>query len=156
MPSLWPMLRSRRIRWCASGLCLLGICWVGLISFWPRHRLNLLLVTLDTTRADHLGCYGYVAARTPALDALAARGVLFENSYTVVPLTLPSHATMFTGLTPREHGIHDNGAGRLPSETPILADILRSQGYETGAFVASYVLNAKFGLDRGFETYDDD
>ena len=156
MSSLWSKLSSRRVRWCAAALCLLAVCWVGLIRLWPRQRLNLLLVTLDTTRADRLGCYGYAAARTPTLDALADRGVLIEQAYTVVPLTLPSHATMFTGLTPREHGIHDNGAGRLSSEPPVLADILRSQGYDTGAFVGSYVLNAKFGLDRGFETYDDD
>ncbi len=139
-----------------SVLCLLGVCWLGVAWFWPRQRLNLLLVTLDTTRADRLGCYGYAAGQTPALDALAARGVLFENSYTVVPLTLPSHATMFTGMTPREHGLHENGTGKLSVDLPVLAEILRAQGYETGAFVASYVLNAKFGLDRGFDIYDDD
>lgn len=156
MPSLWAKLCSRRVRWCAAGLCLLGICWASVISFWPRERLNLLLITLDTTRADRMACYGYSPGQTPALDALAARGVLFEKCYTVVPLTLPSHATMFTGLTPREHGIHDNGAGSLSAQPPVLADILRTQGYDTGAFVASFVLNSKFGLNRGFETYDDD
>ncbi len=156
MSSLRSLLQSSRIRWCAAGLCALGLFWIGWISLRPRPRLNLFLVTLDTTRADRMGCYGYRPAQTPALDDLAQRGVLFEKCYTVVPLTLPSHATMFTGLSPREHGIHDNGAGRLSSQPPVLADILRTEGYDTGAFVASFVLNAKFGLNRGFETYDDD
>jgi arylsulfatase A-like enzyme/Tfp pilus assembly protein PilF len=117
---------------------------------------NLLLVTLDTTRADRLGAYGYVAAYTPALDGLAARGTTFDAAYTPAPMTLPAHATLFTGLQPPEHGARVNGEHRLAAGIPTLAERLASGGYRTGAFVAAFVLDAKFGLDRGFEHYDDD
>lgn len=124
--------------------------------FWPRPRLNLLIVTLDTTRADRLGCYGYDPALTPVLDGLALQGVLFERAYATVPLTLPAHASMFTGLYPPEHGIHTNGKNKLAAELPTLAEVLRRQGYRTGAFVASFVLDSKFGMDQGFQHYGDD
>jgi arylsulfatase A-like enzyme/Flp pilus assembly protein TadD len=117
---------------------------------------NLLLITLDTTRADHLGCYGARDALTPALDALAARGTVFDRAYTASPLTLPSHTTIMTGLEPPEHGLRVNGTSRLASDVPTLAEILAGRGYRTGAFVAAFVLNHQFGLDRGFATYDDD
>jgi arylsulfatase A-like enzyme/Tfp pilus assembly protein PilF len=122
----------------------------------PPARPNVLLVTLDTTRADHLGCYGARDALTPALDALAARGTVFEHAYSASPMTLPSHATMLTGLEPPEHGLRVNGYGALPPDVPTLATILAGAGYRTGAFVAAFVLNRRFGLDRGFATYDDD
>src|SRR5579864_1686703 len=84
-----------------------GVAFLGAGAFWfrPERPLNLVLITLDTTRADRIGCYGYRPASTPVLDELAARGVLFETAYAACPVTLPSHATMFTGLAPREHGI---------------------------------------------------
>lgn len=118
--------------------------------------LNVLLVTFDTTRADHLGCYGYSGALTPALDALAARGTLFERAYAPAPLTLPSHASMLTGLYPPEHGLHANGQNQLADGIPTLAEILSNAGYQTGAFVGAFVLDSKFGLDRGFGTYNDE
>lgn len=118
-------------------------------------RTNLLLITLDTTRADHLGAYGYDRARTPALDSLAGRGTVFTRFFTNVPLTLPAHATILTGLLPPEHGLRVNGAGRLPGEIPTLAEFFSGRGYRTGAFAAAFVLDRKFGLDRGFEVYDD-
>ncbi len=117
---------------------------------------NLLLVTLDTTRADRLGCYGHAAARTPNLDALATRGVRFERAYAHVPLTLPTHASLLTGTLPPEHGIHDNGRTALGSELTTLAEVYAARGYRTGAFVSAIALDASFGLDRGFEVYDDD
>ena len=120
------------------------------------NHLNVLLVTLDTSRADHLGAYGDNAALTPALDALAARGTLFEHAYTSCPQTLPAHATLLTGLQPPEHGLHANGKNQLASTIPTLAEILAQHGYQTAAFVAAFVLDAKFGLNRGFQTYDDD
>ena len=119
-------------------------------------RLNFLLVTLDTTRADHLGAYGAKDAVTPALDALAARGVLFENAFTPCPLTLPAHATIHTGLQPPEHGLRINGKNSLGAGVPLLAETLDRAGYRTGAFVSAFVLDHKFGLARGFEHYDDD
>ncbi len=126
------------------------------IWFWPRPRPHLLLITLDTTRADRLGCYGYAGARTPVLDELAAAGVLCERAYTVAPLTLPAHASLFTGLYPAETGVRTNGRGRLDDSLPTLAQVLKRQGYDTAAFVASFVLDGKFGLDQGFNVYDDD
>jgi len=119
-------------------------------------RPNLLLITLDTTRADRLGCYGYRSALTPALDALAAHGTLFEQAFTSCPMTLPAHATMLTGLDPPEHGLHMNGKGRLDAGVVTLAETLLAHGYRTGAFVAAFVLDRRFGLNRGFQVYDDD
>ncbi|MGH9382578.1 MAG: sulfatase-like hydrolase/transferase [Thermoanaerobaculia bacterium] len=116
---------------------------------------NLLLVTLDTTRADHLGCYGAPAGRTPVLDRLAARGIRFAHALTPSPLTLPAHTSLLTGLAPRAHGLRDNGIGALPEGVPTLASALARRGYATAAFVASRVLDRRFGLDRGFATYDD-
>ncbi|MFT5477773.1 MAG: arylsulfatase A-like enzyme/Tfp pilus assembly protein PilF [Planctomycetota bacterium] len=119
-------------------------------------RPNLLLVTTDTVRTDHLGCYGYEAAQTPELDALAARGVLFEEAYTPAPMTLPAHSTLMTGLLPPQHGARVNGMHKLAEDVPTLAEQLGSAGYRTGAFIAAYVLDGKFGLNRGFDIYDDD
>jgi len=118
-------------------------------------RRNVLLVTLDTTRADRLGCYGYEAARTPRLDGLARRGVVFERAYAHVPLTLPSHATLMTGVHPRGTGLHTNFQGALPDELPTLAEAFAQRGYRTAGFVAAWVLDREFGLARGFQRYED-
>ena len=118
-------------------------------------RLNVLLVTLDTTRADRLGCYGYTGGKTPNLDALAAAGVLFQNVYAQVPLTLPSHCSIMTGTTPITHGIHNNGGYVLSPERTTLAEILKARGFRTAAFVASFSVDSRFGLDQGFDVYDD-
>jgi len=119
-------------------------------------RPDVLLITLDTTRADRLGCYGSSLALTPTLDTLAAHGTLFERGYTPAPLTLPAHASLMTALHPPEHGLVTNGRGRLPPDITTLAEVLREGGYETGAFIGSFVLHQKFGLHRGFQVYDDD
>lgn len=118
-------------------------------------RDNILLITLDTTRADRLGCYGYAAARTPRLDRLAAEGVRFERVYATAPITLPSHASIFTGLYPFEHGVRNNGNFYLAEGFETLATILGKQGYRTAAFVSTFILDRRYGLARGFETYDD-
>lgn len=115
---------------------------------------NLLLVTLDTTRADRLGCYGHEGARTPALDGLAARGLRFTEAVTPVPMTLPAHTSLMTGLDPPQHGVRGNGDFRLGEGIPTLAERLAAGGYRTAAFVSSFVLDPRFGLDRGFATYD--
>lgn len=117
---------------------------------------NILLITLDTTRADRLGCYGYAAAHTPRLDELAGRSVLFERAYAPAPLTLPSHASILTGLWPPEHGIPSNGQYALTESIPTLTEAFRLNRYATAAFVAALVLDSRFGLDRGFQLYDDD
>jgi arylsulfatase A-like enzyme/tetratricopeptide (TPR) repeat protein len=117
--------------------------------------LNVVLVTLDTLRADRLGAYGFRGAATPRLDALAAEGVLFEQATAVAPLTLPSHASLMTGLLPPHHGVRDNGAFFLAAERTTLAERMQAAGYATGAFVGAFVLDSRFGLDQGFDRYDD-
>lgn len=116
---------------------------------------NLLVVTLDTTRPDRLGCYGNKGIETPNLDRLCERGVVFTRAVAASPSTLPSHASIFTGLYPRHHGARANGIYRLGSEQRTLAEILSENGYETAAFVSSFVLDAKYGLAQGFDHYDD-
>jgi arylsulfatase A-like enzyme/Flp pilus assembly protein TadD len=117
---------------------------------------NLVLVSVDTLRADHLSCYGGAAVRTPHLDRLASEGVLYENVSTVAPTTLPAHASLFTALTPIAHGVHDNVGFYLDERSTTLAAHLKGQGYDTAAFVGAFVLDSRFGLDRGFDLYDDD
>lgn len=116
---------------------------------------NVVIVSMDTTRADHIGCYGYHDARTPNLDGLAAEGLRFEHAISPVPLTLPSHATMLTGLDPPAHGARHNGEYRLDPSHTTLAERLKAAGYETAAFVSSFVLDARFGLAQGVDVYDD-
>ena len=117
---------------------------------------NLLLVTLDTVRADHLGCYGYHHADTPNLDVIASEGVRFLAAESPVPLTLPAHASILSGLLPVHHGLHQNGYGHLPDAVETLATRLAVGGYRTGAFIGAFVLDRRFGLTRGFDRYDDD
>src|SRR3990172_3815438 len=116
---------------------------------------NLVLVSVDTLRADHLSSYGATFLRTPHMDRLASEGVLFENVSTVAPTTLPAHASLFTGLTPVVHGVHDNVGFYLDDRFPTLAEHLRGHGYDTAAFVGAFALDSRFRLDRGFDRYDD-
>src|SRR5262245_10488970 len=152
----WQPFRRRRMLLFMCGLAAVAVGLFGWRAGLLSRRPNVLLITLDTTRADRLGCYGCATALTPALDALAAEGVLFERAYTPAPLTLPSHASMMTGLYPREHGLVTNGRGCLDENISTLAEILRDAGYHTGGFIGSFVLHSKFGLRRGFAVYDDD
>lgn len=117
---------------------------------------NLVLVSVDTLRADHLSSYGATSQKTPNIDRLASEGVLFENVSTVSPTTLPAHASLFTGLRPNTHGVRDNVGFYLDGSPTTLAEHLKSQGYDTAAFVGAFVLDSRFGLDRGFDHYDDD
>jgi arylsulfatase A-like enzyme/Tfp pilus assembly protein PilF len=117
--------------------------------------LNVILVTLDTTRADRLGCYGFRNIETPTLDLFASRGVRFERCYAQTPLTLPSHTTLMTGTLPLFHGVRDNGGFVVPAPLVTMAELFKERGYATGAFIAAYVLDSKWGLDQGFDTYFD-
>ena len=121
-----------------------------------RQALNLLVITLDTTRADRLGAYGFHDIETPTLDRLAAEGVLFDQASTAAPLTLPSHSSIFTSLYPPEHGVRDNGGFFLAPSHQTLATLLKQRGFQTGAVVGAYVLDGKWGLNQGFDTYVDD
>ncbi len=122
----------------------------------PETGPSLILITLDTLRADRVGAYGSELGVTPELDRLAARGVRFSSASAPAPLTLPSHATMFTGRYPPRHGLRQNGQGSLPADIDTLAQRLATGGYDTAAFVGAFVLDSHFGLDRGFGVYDDD
>jgi choline-sulfatase len=117
--------------------------------------VSLLLITLDTTRADHLGAYGYSRARTRHMDQLAAEGVRFDRAYSPAPITLPAHASILTGLYPFEHGVRNNGNFYLGDRFDTLATRLKARGYRTAAFVSSFILDRRYGLARGFDTYDD-
>jgi len=117
---------------------------------------NIVLITMDTTRADHLGAWGYPYAQTPNLDALAARGARFARCDSAAPITLPSHSTILTGLFPPRHGVRDNGTFVLSPKVQTLAERLAAHGYDTAAVVSAVVLARRQGLDQGFRVYDDD
>lgn len=122
----------------------------------PRQPgLDVLLITIDTLRADALGSYGNPRASTPWIDRLAAAGVRFDQARAHNVVTLPAHASMLSGLYPQEHGVRDNSGFRFPEDLPTLAGILRQEGYRTGAFVSAFPLDSRFGLDRGFDVYED-
>lgn len=120
-----------------------------------REVRGVLFVTLDTTRADRIGCYGYAGAVTPNLDALAAEGVRFDQAHSTVPVTLPAHASMFTGQVPAVHGVRYNGMFRLGEDRVTLAERFRDAGWATGAVPAAYPVNAETGLAQGFDAYLD-
>lgn len=135
------------------------------IAYWQQDRLaelirtrtpNVLLISIDTLRADRLGSYGHAAARTPVLDALAARGLRFAQATTVAPLTLPAHASLLTGTFPTFHGVRDNGQFYLGEEQVTLAEVLAARGYRTGGFVGAFVLDRRWGTAQGFDTFFDD
>jgi choline-sulfatase len=115
---------------------------------------NLVIVTIDTLRADRVGAYGYGAARTPAIDAVARAGTLFSRAFAVAPITLTSHASLMTGRYPAGHGARHNGT-RLDLATPTLADTLSHAGFATGGFVGAFPLDRRFGLIKGFQAYGD-
>lgn len=117
--------------------------------------LNLVLVTIDTLRADRLGCYGYTKIETPSLDHVAQKGVLFENAVSQAPLTPPSHASMFTGMYPTAHHVRNTGGFVLQSSLTTMAEILQQQGWDTAAFIGASVLKKLFGFNQGFAVYDD-
>ena len=139
--------------------CVIPIALCALVAFGcapPAERpARIVLVTIDTLRADHVGAYGARGAHTPTLDGLAQGGVRFDTAISPVPLTLPSHATLMTGLDPDRHGVRHNAVFTLAPEIPTLAERMREAGLGTAAFVGAFVLDQRFGLARGFDTYDD-
>lgn len=144
---------TRRSHPSALLAALVGIAGLACERADPDRRSDLLLLTLDTTRADALGSYGKAAAATPNLDRLAAEGILFAQAITTAPYTGPSHASMLTGLFPPRHGLRDFLKQRLTEDQVTLAELLRGAGYETAAFVSAYPLQRHYGLAQGFERY---
>ncbi len=123
----------------------------------PESRpINVLLISIDTLRADHLGAYGYPLATSPHIDALATESMVFEHCLAPVPITLPSHTSMLTGMYPPHHSVRDNGTFTAPPEIPTLATILKEAGYSTHGIIGSFPLHSRFGLSRGFDVWDED
>lgn len=151
-----PAAVGRLRAWWALGLilALAGAAAWRLRGGAPK-RPNVLLVTIDTLRADHVGAYGYAGASTPVLDGLARRGVRFEHAQAAVPLTGPSHSTILTGLYPPVHGVRDNVIFPLSAAHPNLATLLRRQGYRTGGFVSAYPVAGGFGFSEGFDEFSE-
>ena len=148
-------MKSRPLSAAVAALLLVAGCRRERPAGSSAGRPNVLLVTIDTLRADHVGCYGRAGAATPTLDALAARGVRFGTAIAHVPLTGPSHASILTGRTPLGHGFRDNGGYVIPAEAKTAAEDFRQAGYRTAAFVSGFPLDRRFGFDRGFDAYDD-
>lgn len=119
----------------------------------PKH---LVVISIDTLRADHLGAYGHSKKTSPNIDALASEGVVFENHYTNYPLTLPAHLTQLTGVSTLGHRVRDNLYHRLPTELATLPEVMKEQGFRTGAFVSAHTMKSGSGIERGFEVYDDE
>ena len=151
-------MMSRTISFAAvvTGICL---CTAQLVSSAEppaaAKKPNVLLITLDTMRADYLSCNGSKKVHTPHLDRLARGGANFTRARTSVPLTLPAHASIMTGNYPPVHGVRDNGTYRLPEDQLTLAEVLNEHGYETAAFIGAFVLDRHFGLAQGFDVYDE-
>jgi arylsulfatase A-like enzyme/Tfp pilus assembly protein PilF len=142
-------------KWVAIAILAVAALVVVLVLGRGPDRYNVLLISIDTLRPDHLGCYGYESIATPNIDNLAQKGFLFLDASATVPLTLPSHTSILTGLLPITSGVRDNGTFVLSDQFTTLAEAFSDEGYRTGAFVASFVLDSRFGLDQGFEVYDD-
>lgn len=150
-PGTYNLLRMRYIRIAILAAAIMNSAAVAP----PQTRPNIILVTIDTLRADYLGCYGNKRIPTPNLDALAAEGTLFERAYCQAPMTPPSHASILTGTYPPTHGVRDFTSSGLRPGFPTLASILKKSGYNTAAFVSAYVLDSVWGFNQGFDYYYD-
>ena len=159
---VWGVRRSRAL----VRLLLIGLVWSWMQApsgveatrrpaAGGQTKPDVIVITIDTLRADRLGVYGFDGVQTPNLDGLARRGVTFTRAISPTPLTMPSHASIFTGTYPAYHGVRDNGGFVVPQQIETMAEIYRANGYQTAAFVAAFVLDSRWGLARGFETYFD-
>lgn len=145
-------MRSFRL---LSAVCVAGLVFAPHLRAAVKPPPNLVFITIDTLRADHLGCYGYKQIQTRNIDALAAHSVRFERAYTPVPVTLPAHTAIFTGTYPTLSGMHDFSGNKLNPSQSTLASILKQHGYATAAVIGSAVLDSRFGLNKGFDFYYD-
>ncbi|HWW83239.1 MAG TPA: sulfatase, partial [Vicinamibacterales bacterium] len=156
----------RHLRGAALSATIAILLAAGGWFFWSRNHpvairpgacagCNVLLITIDTLRVDRVGVFGGPAGLTPNLDRLGSEGLRLTRAYSAAPLTLPSHTSILTGVSPPVHGVRANGIFRLGPTLPTLATIFKTAGYRTGAFIGAFVLDARFGLNRGFDEYDD-
>ena len=155
-------IKSQRKQLSPWQLCGLGLVIVVTAVWFFRSAIvssqdirHVLLISIDTCRADYLSCYGYPRQTTPNIDKLAEHAVVFENVISPVPITLPSHSSMLTGTIPPYHGVHNNSDYKLAESNVTLAEILKKQGFATGAIISTFVLDSRFGLDQGFDSYND-
>ncbi len=150
---------SERISLKMKGFCLLILIVAPLWMIGcgqGKKDMNVLVISMDTTRADRIGAYGYQEARTPNIDALAGNGILFQDTITPAPLTLPAHCSLFTGTIPLYHKVRNNGSYFLPDGIDTMAELFKRDGYLTAAFISSFTLDSRFRLDQGFDIYSDD
>ena len=136
-------------------LCAVGIWFGGLSGRFSKKVRHIVLISIDTCRADYLSCYGYHLKTTPNIDAVAGEGIIFENAVTSVPLTLPSHSTMLTGTIPPYHGVRSNTSYRLSDFNLTIAEILQEKGYKTGGVIGEFILGSQLGISQGFDEYND-
>ncbi len=132
-----------------------GVCGWLYNNFFSTKIQNVVVISIDTCRADFLSCYGLPLETTPNIDSIAKEGLLCEQTICPVPFTLPAHCSMHTGSIPLGHGVLDNGTYTLAKDNITLAEMLKEQGFSTGAFISSYILDSDFGMDQGFDTYND-
>ncbi len=147
------------MRRCTRSMALVltaAITGMGCGAAQEKKPLNVLLISIDTLRADHLGTYGYQLPTSPQIDSLAEESMVFEHCLTPVPITLPAHTSMLTGMYPPHHSVRDNGTFTVPSDIPTLATILKEAGYSTYGVIGSFPLSSRFGLARGFDVWDED
>jgi len=152
-----PSSNCGSVKWILAVVVVLAGCAAWYFSTRtkrPGTLKNVVLISIDTCRADRLSCYGYSRPTTPNIDAVAREGVLFERAQTPVPLTTPAHSSMLTGLYPPSHGLHLNNGDHLADANVTLAECLREAGFRTGGFVGAFPLDARLELDQGFDTYD--
>lgn len=147
--------REQNLYLAGAVLVLAGLTSIPFRLNAAETKPNVIIITIDTLRADHLGCYGYRPIRTPNIDAQARLSARFTRAFTPVPITLPAHAALFTGSYPMATGIHDFIGNKLPSNAVTLAKVLHDHGYATAAFLGAAVLDSRFGLNQGFDTYFD-
>jgi arylsulfatase A-like enzyme/Flp pilus assembly protein TadD len=141
--------------WGGAALILFGIVNATIGAGAEGAQPNVVFITIDTLRADHLGCYGDRSVQTPTIDALARSSARFTHAFTPVPITLPAHTALFTGSFPMATGVHDFSGNKLPASVVTLAKALHDHGYSTAAFLGAAVLDSRFGLNQGFDTYFD-
>jgi arylsulfatase A-like enzyme len=151
-----PLMHRRGILLVLLLLAVVAAVWFFRGStFSPQKPRRVILISIDTCRADYLSCYGFGRETTPNIDAIAKEGILFKNAFSPIPLTLPAHCSMLTGTYPLYHGVHDNLGNILAEFNTTIAEILRTRGYSTAAIASSFVLDKKFGTHQGFDTYND-